>query len=94
MTFEDPITSSPVVVEQGNKEHQHEHQRQQGVEDKIFTDEELSSLIDPILTMDDYTSDGFIDYPEFVRAQQKAAQSSAREAEEKLQQQQHQQPNP
>lgn len=35
------------------------------------------ALIDPILTMDDYTSDGYIDYPEFVRAQQKAAQANA-----------------
>lgn len=62
--------------EQGSKEHKHEH-RQPEVEEKIFTDEELTSLIDPILTMDDYTRDGFIDYPEFVRAQQKAAQANA-----------------
>ncbi|XP_046669234.1 nuclear transcription factor Y subunit beta-like isoform X2 [Homalodisca vitripennis] len=41
--------------------------------EKIFTDEELSNLIDPILNMDDANTDGYIDYPEFVRAQQKAA---------------------
>lgn len=29
-------------------------------------------LIDPILTMDDTNFDGFIDYPEFVIAQNKA----------------------
>uniref|UniRef100_A0A336M6D7 CSON012808 protein n=1 Tax=Culicoides sonorensis TaxID=179676 RepID=A0A336M6D7_CULSO len=44
-----------------------------GVEEKIFSDEELQSLIDPILKTDDASQDGFIDYPEFVRAQQKAA---------------------
>lgn len=31
------------------------------------------ALIDPILKMDDTSQDGFIDYPEFIRAQQKAA---------------------
>lgn len=45
----------------------------QGIEEKIFSDEELQSLIDPILTTDDLSRDGFIDYPEFIRAQQKAA---------------------
>ncbi|XP_046389138.1 probable basic-leucine zipper transcription factor I [Ischnura elegans] len=40
---------------------------------KVFSDKELVSLIDPILSMDDTNRDGFIDYPEFVRAQQKAA---------------------
>lgn len=40
--------------------------------EKVFTDEELMQLIDPILTMDDTDFDGFIDYPEFVIAQNKA----------------------
>jgi hypothetical protein len=40
---------------------------------KLFTDQELVSLIDPILSMDDINRDGFIDYPEFVQAQHKAA---------------------
>lgn len=53
------------------------------IEEKIFTDEELVQLIDPILKMDDTSNDGFIDYPEFIRAQQKAAIQQ--------QQQQHQQ---
>lgn len=44
---------------------------QQGT--KLFTDQELVSLIDPILSMDDTNRDGFIDYPEFVQAQHKAA---------------------
>ncbi|EEB16758.1 mcfdp2, putative [Pediculus humanus corporis] len=41
--------------------------------DKLFKDEELISLIDPILAMDDTNKDGYIDYPEFIKAQQKAA---------------------
>lgn len=40
--------------------------------EKIFKDDELVQLIDPILSMDDGNKDGFIDYPEFVQAQQKA----------------------
>jgi hypothetical protein len=43
------------------------------VEEKIFTDDELNTLIDPILQSDDLNKDGFIDYPEFIRAQQKSA---------------------
>lgn len=53
--------------EQGNKE------KGVGVEDKVFRDEELVNLIDPILNIDDTNKDGYIDYPEFIRAQQKAA---------------------
>ncbi|XP_050442631.1 uncharacterized protein LOC126846855 [Adelges cooleyi] len=49
-------------------------------EDKVFTDEELMQLIDPILTMDDANFDGFIDYPEFVIAQNKAANSHKKPA--------------
>jgi len=36
---------------------------------KIFQDNELTLMIDPILDMDDRNKDGFIDYPEFVQAQ-------------------------
>ncbi|PRD24338.1 UNVERIFIED_CONTAM: Multiple coagulation factor deficiency protein 2 [Trichonephila clavipes] len=36
---------------------------------KIFQDNELALMIDPILDMDDRNKDGFIDYPEFVNAQ-------------------------
>ncbi|XP_052869529.1 nuclear transcription factor Y subunit beta isoform X1 [Anopheles cruzii] len=43
-------------------------------EEKIFSNDELSALIDPILNSDDHNQDGFIDYPEFVHAQHKAAQ--------------------
>lgn len=46
--------------------------------EKIFKDEELVQLIDPILNMDDGNNDGFIDYPEFVQAQQKAGGNARR----------------
>lgn len=36
---------------------------------KLFTDNELEQMIDPILQSDDKNNDGFIDYPEFVAAQ-------------------------
>jgi len=49
-------------------------------EEKIFTDEELMQLIDPILTMDDTDFDGFIDYPEFVIAQNKAGSTQKQSA--------------
>jgi multiple coagulation factor deficiency protein 2 len=41
-------------------------------EPKIFTDAELLAMIDPILDQDDKNRDGFIDYPEFIQAQQAA----------------------
>ena len=56
------------TLEQGSKDHS-----QNQSQDKIFKDDELVNLIDPILTMDDNNKDGYIDYPEFVRAQQKVA---------------------
>ena len=36
---------------------------------KLFSDQELSELIDPILQNDDKNGDGYIDYPEFISAQ-------------------------
>jgi len=42
-------------------------------EAKIFADEELQNMIDPILDSDDKNKDGFIDYPEFIAAQQAAS---------------------
>jgi len=41
-------------------------------EEKIFKDDELVSMIDPILETDDRNKDGYIDYSEFVLAQQAA----------------------
>ncbi|XP_036323673.1 glutenin, low molecular weight subunit-like isoform X1 [Rhagoletis pomonella] len=69
--------------EQGSKEQQHNEQAPH-VEEKIFSDEELVALIDPILQMDDTSRDGYIDYPEFIKAQQKAVAAS----QQKQQQQQ------
>ena len=46
-------------------------------EPKIFLDEELKNMIDPILESDDKNKDGFIDYPEFIAAQQAAASTEA-----------------
>jgi len=57
---------------QGSKDNTNQEQVPQ-VEEKIFTDEELNTLIDPILHSDDINHDGYIDYPEFIRAQQKSA---------------------
>lgn len=57
--------------EQGSKEPRDENTPH--VEQKVFSDEELVALIDPILQMDDINRDGYIDYPEFIKAQQKAA---------------------
>ena len=45
-------------------------------EEKIFKDDELVNMIDPILATDDKNHDGFIDYPEFVMAQQAATARS------------------
>ena len=36
-------------------------------------------MIDPILDQDDHNKDGFIDYGEFMAAQQKAANANAQE---------------
>lgn len=71
-------------AEQGSKDHNHNAQ-QPKIEEKVFTDDELVALIDPILKMDDTSKDGYIDYPEFIRAQEKAA------ANQQHQQQQQQQ---
>ena len=46
-------------------------------EEKIFKDDELVSMIDPILATDDKNNDGYIDYSEFVIAQQAAQASQA-----------------
>lgn len=63
------------VAEQGSKEKQSE------IEEKIFRDDELVNLIDPILNVDDANKDGYIDYPEFIKAQQKAAAASQKQGQ-------------
>ncbi|XP_045591931.2 lymphotoxin beta receptor inhibitor-like isoform X1 [Procambarus clarkii] len=49
-------------------------------EPKLFTDDELVNMIDPILLQDDKNKDGFIDYPEFVQAQRNAAAAATANA--------------
>ena len=44
---------------------------------KIFKDQELADMIDPILSNDDKNKDGLIDYYEFVAAQNAAGQTSS-----------------
>ena len=46
-------------------------------EEKIFKDDELVAMIDPILATDDKNKDGYIDYSEFVIAQQAAQEKAA-----------------
>jgi hypothetical protein len=71
-----PIRSPHATTDESN----HDHTSGQPVpEAKIFKDDELVNMIDPILGSDDKNKDGYIDYPEFVSAQQ-AAQASEKKA--------------
>lgn len=45
---------------QGNKNLDHENQQVPHTEEKIFSDEELHTLVDPILLSDDVNHDGYI----------------------------------
>ncbi|XP_037732375.1 transcription factor SPT20 homolog isoform X2 [Drosophila subpulchrella] len=74
--------------EQGSKEQPNGEKPH--VEEKVFSDEELVALIDPILQMDDTSRDGYIDYPEFIKAQQKAAEKQQQQQQQDPQQQQQQ----
>eukprot|EP00096_Caligus_rogercresseyi_P004687 TRINITY_DN190_c0_g1_i4.p1 TRINITY_DN190_c0_g1~~TRINITY_DN190_c0_g1_i4.p1 ORF type:complete len:269 (+),score=107.47 TRINITY_DN190_c0_g1_i4:92-898(+) len=59
----------------------HDHNSGQAVpEAKIFKDDELLNMIDPILSTDDKNQDGYIDYPEFVLAQQAAQAKQGKQA--------------
>ncbi len=53
---------------------------------KIFPDAELENMIDPILKADDKNGDGFIDYLEFVKAQEAASAAAAAAAARQPQQ--------
>jgi len=73
--LQSPISSIRSNYSEEGSKHKHQEgagQEHNQVAEKIFSDEELIGLIDPILNMDDGNKDGYIDYPEFVRAQQKA----------------------
>ena len=45
-------------------------------EKKIYSDDELVNMIDPILATDDKNLDGFIDYPEYILARKAATARS------------------
>ncbi|XP_040563680.2 lymphotoxin beta receptor inhibitor [Lepeophtheirus salmonis] len=63
-------------------ESNHDHNSGQAIpEAKIFKDDELINMIDPILKTDDKNQDGFIDYPEFVLAQQAAKSKQPQQAQ-------------
>jgi len=47
--------------------HEDEHS-DDGEINSIFEDDQLASLVDPVLADEDKNRDGFIDYPEFVAA--------------------------
>lgn len=68
------------ALEQGSKKADEPEVPQ--VEEKIFTDDELVALIDPILTTDDISRDGYIDYPEFIRAQQKSSNNNQQQQQQ------------
>ncbi|XP_020802845.1 multiple coagulation factor deficiency protein 2 homolog [Drosophila serrata] len=51
--------------------HLHDEQIKNKKEIDTFTDEEVAALIDPIMEMDDTSQDGYIDYPEFIKARDK-----------------------
>ncbi|XP_076171683.1 lymphotoxin beta receptor inhibitor isoform X2 [Ptiloglossa arizonensis] len=60
--------------------HWHEHGENKmgdpNPKEKLFNDEELVVLIDPILSTDDTDNDGYINYAEFIQAQRNAAATS------------------
>lgn len=76
------MIKNTVEAAQGTQ-HKEEGQQVPHVDEKIFTDEELNTLIDPILQSDDLNRDGFIDYPEFIRAQQRSAQQQQQQNQQK-----------
>ena len=61
------LTIVAIVLDEANHD---PSSGQQIPEAKIFKDDELVNMIDPILASDDKNKDGYIDYPEFVQAQQ------------------------
>ncbi|XP_062604765.1 sex-determining region Y protein-like isoform X2 [Saccostrea cucullata] len=70
-------------ADEGEGEQQH-HDR------KVFSDEELSNIVDLVLQEDDLNKDGYIEYVEFVTAQRKAReQAKTDQGNEQQQQQQH-----
>ena len=61
------VTARPSVRRADQSNHEPGHPVP---EKKVFTDQELFELIDPIIDQDDRNRDGYIDYSEFMLAQQ------------------------
>lgn len=57
----------------------HEETDQQHKERKVFSDDELSNIVDLVLQEDDLDKDGYIEYVEFVTAQRKAREQAQNE---------------
>lgn len=57
----------------------HEETDQQRQERKVFSDDELSNIVDLVLQEDDLDKDGYIEYVEFVTAQRKAREQAQNE---------------
>ena len=57
--------------------HQHGADSHSSKPPRIFLDKELGDMIDPILVSDDRNKDGFIDYYEFVAAQNAQVKASS-----------------
>ncbi|XP_060571078.1 multiple coagulation factor deficiency protein 2 homolog [Ruditapes philippinarum] len=47
-------------------------QEKKAFDQKVFSDEEISNIVDMVLKEDDLNGDGYIEYVEFVTAQRKA----------------------
>ena len=50
---------------------------------KVFTDDELTNIVDLVLKEDDLNWDGYIEYAEFVTAQRRARQTEDKENKDK-----------
>lgn len=54
----------------------HEETPEQREQRKVFSDDELSNIVDLVLQEDDLDRDGYIEYVEFVTAQRKAREQA------------------
>ena len=67
-----------VLIASDDSSHHHgDHEGHSKTPPKIFEDNELAVMIDPILVSDDRNKDGFIDYYEFVAAQNAQVKASS-----------------
>jgi hypothetical protein len=62
---------SIVTADEGEGAEQQQHHDR-----KVFSDEELTNIVDLVLKEDDLNGDGYIEYVEFVKAQRKAREQA------------------